>query len=215
VAQNGLAAESQIADDVQYLVAHELIAESQRLVIENPVGRERDRILERAPSSQAVPAQHLEFLDETECPRRSDLARVIVLRETDLAGLHADHRMIEIDLARDPEVFGRLDRHETVLLAHLDPFEHSQICPRSFEFDHSRFPDQIDPLPAAAVEYRHFQRIDLDDGIVHTTSQKRREEMLDRRNHDSGFHERRRIADVRNILRRRLDLEIAQIRPPE
>ena len=63
--------ERHVADDVENLVAHELVLEAQR--VERAGLAEHDRVLERAAERQPVLPQHLDFLQEAERPRRRDL----------------------------------------------------------------------------------------------------------------------------------------------
>ena len=72
VADDRVADERQIADDVEDLVADELVLEAQR-VVEHAGLAEHDRVVERAAEGEALLAQRLDFLQEPERARRRDL----------------------------------------------------------------------------------------------------------------------------------------------
>src|SRR5262249_44076803 len=109
VTQHGHSGERQVADDVQNLVAHKLVVESQRLLIEDAVARQRDRVFERAAARQTVLAQRLDFLYESEGSGRRALFWIIAGANDDLAPLLADHRVIEVNQAGDAEFAGGLN----------------------------------------------------------------------------------------------------------
>ena len=77
---NRMADQRQIADHIQNLVPHELVLEPQR--IEHAGLAEDDRVLERAAERQAALAQHLDFLQEAERPRRRNLVDEHLLVES-------------------------------------------------------------------------------------------------------------------------------------
>ena len=64
----------QIADDVQNLVAHKLVAKSQASRIQHPVGREHNGVVEGAAADQVGAAQRLDFIGEAKGARGRYLA---------------------------------------------------------------------------------------------------------------------------------------------
>ena len=72
VADHRVSDERQIADHVENLVADELVLEPQ-CVVEDAGLAENDGVVERTAERETALAQHLDFLQEAERPRRRDL----------------------------------------------------------------------------------------------------------------------------------------------
>ena len=106
--------QSEIANDVQNLVTHEFIAESQSRFIQHAVLGQDNRIVERAAADQIRPAQRFNFFDKPKSARRSNIARKRAVIQSDRAMLHADERMRKIDGAIDLVNIRWLDRNAAI-----------------------------------------------------------------------------------------------------
>src|SRR6188768_805375 len=103
VADHRVADERHVANDIQNLVAYELIVEAQAIVQYAGI-RDDDGVFERAAKRQALLAQHLDFVQKRKRARRSDLVDKRIGREANRSRLVAQHRMIERDAVRDLEM---------------------------------------------------------------------------------------------------------------
>ena len=115
----------QIANHVQNLVAHELVLEPQR--VEHAGFAEDDGVLERAAERQAALAQHLDFLQEAERPRRRDFVDEHLFVEVHGLLLMTKQRMVEADRVADLQPIGRVERDALVAVLHLDAAAESAI----------------------------------------------------------------------------------------
>src|SRR5215831_4031386 len=101
--ENRRAGERQIADRVEYLVAHELVGKAQTFGIENPVVGENQSVLQRSPECETRTPQLRHIPHESKRAGAGDLAPEC--RGLDLDGecLASDQRMAEIDLHAHPK----------------------------------------------------------------------------------------------------------------
>ena len=111
--------ERQIADDVEDLVADELVLEAQR-VVQHAGLSEHDRVVERAAERQAALPQHLDFLQEAKRAGRRNLLDERLFRDLHRPRLMPDERVIEADAVGDLEVVGRIERDPLVPLGQGD-----------------------------------------------------------------------------------------------
>ena len=173
----GIPDQRQVANHVQNLVAHELVLEPQR--IEHAGLAEDDRVLERAAEREPALAQHLDFLQEAERPRRRDLVDEHVLVEVDRLLLMPEQRMIEADRVADLEAIGRIEGDALVALLELHRPEDLDRLARRGELLHAGVLNQVDPRRRAAVHDRHFGLVQLDADVVDVEAAERRQQVLD------------------------------------
>ena len=178
VALDRVADEGEVADHVENLVADELVLEPQR--VEDAGLPEHDRVLERAAERQALLAQHLDFLQEAERPRRRDLVHERLLIHVHRLLLVTEERVVEADRVGDAEAIGREERDALVALLNLDLTKDLDRLARHTEVLHARVLNQVDPGGGAAVHDRHFGVIELDERVVDPQGAQGREQVLDR-----------------------------------
>src|SRR5262245_15420675 len=142
--QDRHAEQRQIADDVDDLVAHELVGEPQTLTVENSAFRRKhDRVIERSAPRQPKASQRLDLIQKSECPRRANLLCKLTVRYLDLPPLGADHRMRKFDQAGNLERARRRDTHATLAVDHLDSLQYAQELPRRLEARDARLLDHL------------------------------------------------------------------------
>ena len=73
MALDGAPQQREIPHQIQDLVAHELVREPQGLLVHQLVIAHDDRVLKAATLYQAAAPQDLHFLEQRECPCRTDL----------------------------------------------------------------------------------------------------------------------------------------------
>ena len=110
-------------------MADELVLEAQR-VVEHAGLAEDDGVVERAAERQAALAQHLDFLQEPERPRRRDLLDEALFGDPHRPRLVAQERVVEADAVGDLEVVGRIERDPLVALRQRDRAQDLQVAPR-------------------------------------------------------------------------------------
>ena len=74
-----MADQREVADQVQHLVAHELIGEAQRPVLDALAG-EHDGIVFRSAANQPHVLQRLRLVQKSEGARRGDVACIVAAR---------------------------------------------------------------------------------------------------------------------------------------
>ena len=97
VPEHGGAEQEQVAQQVEHLVAHELVREAQRLGIQDAVLADHDRALEPAALDPAGAAQRLEVALEHEGARRSDLPQEGLRVDVQRQALRAHERVVVDD----------------------------------------------------------------------------------------------------------------------
>src|SRR5215203_1681449 len=100
-AENRHPEEREIADYVENLVAHEFVRETQRIFVEHPVGRQDNRVVERAAERQISFAEHFDFLRKSERASRCDFAPERAVLQFEMKRLAFDKRVRKIDHAVD------------------------------------------------------------------------------------------------------------------
>ena len=73
-AQQGHSQQGQIADDVENLVAHELVGKTQSGFVQHAVLGQHDGVVQRAAANQIRASQSFDFFDESKSARRGDVA---------------------------------------------------------------------------------------------------------------------------------------------
>src|SRR5579871_416170 len=212
VASNLLSQQRKIANQIQHLVAYELIAETQGAILDSVTG-ENDAILARCPSDQSHIPHRLLILARSKRASRRDVAQVAPVAERDLEGFFPDQRMREVDRVGDGITIAWVDGDELVSLAHLHLAANLQILPRSPLLPDSCLENHLDEGLRAAIEDREFKIIEFHDGIVDANPDKRREKMFGGRNKNALLHQAGGVADAGDISADGLDLESVKVSP--
>ena len=163
---SGPAEQREVADEIEDLVADELVAEAQR-AREDAGVVEDDGVVQAAAARQSPRAQLRDLAREAEGPRRSDARREFLGPEREGQLLAAHDRMRKVDLVGDGQSGSvRLVEHAAVVADDLD---------RLVELD--RPDDGVLPLESGGVEQAHegkgravddrdFRTVDLDEAVV-------------------------------------------------
>jgi hypothetical protein len=93
--------------------------------------------------------------------------------------------------------------------------EHAKELARRFKYGGTRSLYHLDKRLGATIHDGHFKRVYLDYAIVYVAACERRKQVLDRCDHDALPHQRRSVADTRDVLRRGWYLEIIQVNSAE
>src|SRR5262249_42901308 len=142
---------------------------------------EDDRVLERSTQCETALAKHLDFFEESECPRRRDLVDERLFVEVERLLLVPQEWMVERDRVADFEPVRRVQRDALVAMLHLNRPENLNRLTRRGELAHAGVVlNEVDPGRRAAVHDRHFRMVELDRGVVDAEAAQRREQMLNR-----------------------------------
>ena len=125
---DGISDQRQVADDIENLVADELVFEPQR--VQHAGVADDDRVLERAAEREAVLAQPFHFLQEAEGARAGDVIGKRALGDALGARLVPQQRMVEADGVADLEVIRRVDGDALVAGRNLHRLQNLQILAR-------------------------------------------------------------------------------------
>lgn len=199
----------QVADRIEHLVAHELVVVAQRVVVEDAVLVEHDRVVHARAARETHLAQHLGLVREAERARARDLAHVRRLRQIDLERLPrlVDGRVAEIDREFDLEAEVRIETRELVAVADFDGLRDlDETLGRVLLFD-ARGLQQEHERSGTAVHDRDFLGRHVDVEVVDTEARAGRHQMLDRRDARTILLQHRREARVADRHRRGRDID--------
>ncbi|SPA45666.1 conserved hypothetical protein [Cupriavidus taiwanensis] len=188
----------QVADRIQDLVAHELVAVAQFLVVEHAVLVQHDRVVQAAAARQAHFAQGLDLVRKAEGAGAGNLAHVAGVGEIDREGLAGlvDRRVAEVDGERQLEAEERLQPRQLVAFAHFHRLLHAdEGLGRILLLDASRL-QQEHERRRAAVHDRDFLGVDVDIEIVDAQAGAGGHQVLDGGNARASLLQHRRQARV-------------------
>src|SRR6185312_16999744 len=103
--------QSEVADQVEHLVAHRLVGEAQGL--QRAFGCKDDGVLERSAARETRAPQRFDFMREAERPAGSDLAQIDVGRDFAIEELRSDRRIVR-DRNLHAKLGGRYDDQQLV-----------------------------------------------------------------------------------------------------
>src|SRR6185437_923953 len=120
-----MAGKRKIADQVEHLVANELIRKAQAPVLHAVAGQD-DSVFFRGAADQSHVAQHELVFAEAEGARRRDLRSVRISSQVDRVFLPSDRRG-KVDLVGDAVTIARIDADKLAVLAHFHFAQDAQI----------------------------------------------------------------------------------------
>src|SRR5687767_4482292 len=154
--------EREVADDVEYLVADELVGAAQGLLVEHPVGREHDGVVERAAADEVGAPERLDLLGEAEGAGRGNLAgEAFGVERVEAVVLAADERVPEVDRAVYLAALEGLDRDAALALLDRDAPAHAQGPPRGGLLDHTGALDHLREGVGRAVHDGQFEVVNF------------------------------------------------------
>src|SRR4051794_38663156 len=119
LADDRTADECEIAEQIENLVAHELVAEAE-LAAHDALVVEHDAVIDRAAARETGSAELLNVAHEAERAGGGDLLEEAVVIEVELERLAADARMVEIDLVLENQAIRRGNADAFVAVDHFD-----------------------------------------------------------------------------------------------
>ena len=212
VALHRAADQRQVPDDVEDLVAHELVLEPEGAV-QDPLLAHHDGVVQGPAEREALLPEQLEVLQEAVRPRGGELLDEDPLGRHERRDLHAHRRMLVVERVADAELGRRQELDPAVLVADPDRLEHSERRPAHRHLG----------VTARRVQERHERRrasvhrgqlgpVQLDEEIVDPESADRRQEVLDRLDLHAVGADRGRVVPVDERLGADRDRERARAR---
>ena len=190
---DGPAEERQIAEQIQDLVADELVA------VAEPVQRaaiaEHDRVVERAPARQTVLPHEPEVAEEAVRPGRGELLDERPLARRPGEDLRPDRRVVVVQRVADPQRVRRHDVNPPPGAAHSKRARKRQHPAARGLLLAARERQQRHEGLRAAVERGDLGPVHLDLDVVDAEPGRRRHEVLD------GLDARRVQAQGRRVVR--------------
>ncbi len=195
VPHDGAPQEGQVADQIEDLVADELVAVAEARV-QHSAPADDHGVLEGAAAGEAVVAQRLHVLEEAVRPGAGHLLHEHLLGAGERGCLRPHGRVIHVQRVAHAEVVRGQDLEPALVVAHADRLGDQQGAPRRHERRLARRVEQRDERLGAAVHGRDFLALDLHQEVVDPQRRGRRHQVLDGSNAGPVHAERRGEAGV-------------------
>src|SRR3954447_3261982 len=194
LADDRAADEREIAQQIEDLVADELVAEAE-VAADHAFVVEHDAVLDRAAAGEAGSAHLLDIAQEAKRAGRRDFLEETVVVEVELQRLPSDDRVAEIDLVLEDQAIRRRDADALLALDDLDRLLDPEDRDLGAEGADAGGVDEMHERQRAAVDDRDFRTVDLDVDVGDAAGHDRREEMLDGADRDVVFADGGRVVE--------------------
>src|SRR5579859_157925 len=208
-ADNAFSQQGQVANQIQYLVAHKFIGIAQGPVL-NAFARQHNHIFFIGPSDQAHVAQRNFILKKAEGARRGDLAQIRAAGELDFKSLLADG-LGEIDRVRDRISIRWIYSDELFSIAHLHFLADSQVGAAAALLADARVLDHADKRLGAAIQNRQFKIVQFNDGIINARTHEGGKQVFGGGNQHAFFHQAGGITYFGHVAADSFNLIVIQI----
>src|ERR1700761_1592474 len=168
--------QSQIANQVKHLMAHEFVLVAKWSVLHR-TSAEDDGVLFRRSANQPHVAQHLLIFTKPEGTSGSNLRAVGARGEVDRERLAPDW-VGEMDVVRDAVTFAGIDSDELAVLPHFYVLQDAQVLPAATLAPDPHLRKGLHVGQGAAVQDGQLQVIQFDDDVVDAGADQRGEKML-------------------------------------
>ena len=209
VAEDVVAGEGEVANEVEDLVAGELVREAQ-VAVENAVAAENDDAFFCGPTDQAHVAQFLFVFAPAEGARRGDFALVGTGGEVDGVALAAD-RVREVNLVGDGVAVAGVDAYEFVAFANFDIFENAEIFAAAALRFEANFAEGLGVGQGAAVKDGELEIVEIDDYVIDTGAEQCGEQMLGGGDENALAHEAGGVTDFGDVAADGGDFEVVEV----
>jgi hypothetical protein len=193
---NGLTNQGKIPEKIQNLVAHEFVRESEGSFIKHSFIRENDGIFQRAAAHQPAGLQLLHFFKEAKRPGRGYQIRIIRRSDLHFELLMANQGMRKTDFILDTEALRRMDRDGLSVFLKRKRFCNAQDVTFRIQRDDAHALDPFDIGKPAAVKYRNFKVVELDNRVIDAQTVHRGKQVFHRGNPNAAIHQCGRIGDT-------------------
>jgi len=209
VAKNVVAGESEVADEVEDLVANELVVKAQRAV-GDALAIQDDGISFGDTADQTHVAQLLFVLLEAEGAGGSDLRAIVAGSEINDKALAADGRG-EVDLVGDAVAFAGIDTNELVAIVDLDSLADTEVFAAAALGLEADVTEGFDVRQGTAVEDGKLEVVELHDDVVDAGSDEGREQVFGGGDKHALAHKAGGVANLGDIASGGGDLEVVEV----
>jgi len=209
VAEDVVAGQGEVADEVEDLVARELVVEAQ-IAVEDALAGEHDDAFFGGAADQAHVAEFLFVFAPAKGAGGGDFALVGAGGEVDDVSLAADGRG-EVDFVGDGVAIARIDSDELVAFADLDALENAEVFAAAALAFQSDFAKGLGVRKRAAVEDGEFEVVELDVDVVDAGAEQCGEQVLRGGDEDALTHEAGGVADLGDVAADGGDFESVEI----
>src|SRR5688572_35328 len=180
VSARGAAEKEEVAQEVEDLVAYELVVEAERLPVQDAVRLHHDGVLERAPLDHPALAEALHVALQDEGARGGDLLHEGLRRDVVGGVLGAPKGVLVFDGERDAQSVVRERDEDDAAFLEPHGLPDAEIPARGVLLGDSRALEERDVRPGAPVlRLGRLLRIERDDHVVDLEAGDRRQDVLD------------------------------------
>src|ERR1700687_1973344 len=184
VAENLVADERQIADQIQNFVPDKLIRETQRRIYQTVAGQHQ-RVLRRRPANQPLLAHGFGLMQKSKGPCRSNVGDVVPVGQGLSESLASNQRMWKIDGVGNRIAVRRKNTDELIAFTKFQGLKNPDVSSRAALLTDPGAADQVHEWPRASVENGQLQVVQLDVRVVDSHPYERREQVFGSGNQDA------------------------------
>ena len=192
--------ETEVADDIEDLVADELVLVAQRLARKDGVAADDDGVLQAAALDQPLFHQRLHFLVKNEGAGQRDVLGVVAGLGIPGAELRVLAEMVGVGAADLEAVRGPRDDVAAVAAGDAHRLVQFVLGHGGVEFHLAGLLEHLDEELAAAVADGRLVGVDLDEGVVDAAAAQGGEQMLDGVDLDAAFAEGGGALDLLDVV---------------
>jgi len=209
-AEERQADESQVADQVEGLVAAELIGIAEGAVHDAVLG-EDDGVIEGAAADEAHGAERLDIGFEAEgAGAGENLAEGFGIDEH-FDFLLADKRVGKVDVATYAEFVGGIDADAATVFDNFDWLEDPEVTSFTAKTAEASLIEELEEGLGRAVENGDFDVVEVDEDVVDAVRIGCGEKVLGGGEQDALLHEAGGVADASDVVAVGFDREIVEI----
>ena len=209
VAEDVVAGEGEVTDEVEDLVAGELVGEAE-VAVEDAVAAENDDAFFGGTADQAHVTQFLFVFAPTEGAGGGDFALVGAGGEVDGVSLTADGRG-EVDFVGDGVAVAGIHADEFVAFTHLDVLEDAEILAAAALRFEANFAEGLGIRKGAAIEDGELEVVEIDEDVVDAGSEQGGEQVFGGRDEDALAHEAGGVTDFGDVAAGCWDFEVVKV----
>ena len=203
--------QSEVTNQIEDFVPAAFIRETQAFGVHYLLAIETYRASERRTADQTHVAHLIEFPRKSEGPGGSDLRGVALGRNLKLQRLPANERMVKENVAGKQKTIRRKDRDSLPRRFDRNRPTYSEVTPAAAIRPYTGFAKKIGKRPAAAIENRNLEVIDLDGRVIDAHAIDHAQQMLSGRNEHALAHQTGGVANASDVTPTRRDLKIVEV----
>src|SRR5262249_25238341 len=125
--------------------------------------------------------------------------------------LAANQRVLVENVAAEQEAVRREDRDALAAALHRNRTANTEVAPAPAKLLNARLLDQLHKRLPAAVQDRHLQVVDLDEGVVDTHAVEHAEQVFGGGDENALPHQTGGVADLLHVAPARRDVETVKV----